>query len=621
MSGGLFWDNLVAYCLQIAVLVGIAAALPWLLRMRAAWARLLFWQLTLVASLALPLVQRWRQAVVVVTAETPLVPLRMAPLPRAAHSWTIVEIALACLAAGIGVRLVWLCLGMLRLRRYRRDATELAPLQSGISGLVQALAPRTRLCVSRHVSGPVTFGVIRPVVLLPAAWSGLQPEAQRAIICHELLHVARQDWLFTMAEELVRALFWFHPAIWWLLARIQLSREETVDHRVLGMAATANDYVDALLLVAGAKPQPDLALAPLFLRRRQLKQRVISLVEDLPMSKRRLLSVLATGIAGVAAACWLAVTTFPLQASPQLVADADGVAVDTGDATFVHRTGVDYPEAARRKGVQGTVSLEVSIAADGTVSDARVVSGPEELRNATLQSVLQWHFTRASGAGTRMVNVAFRLPAAATGTSSGERNHTPAPAAEPVGPGMTLAYEFRGLSPTAESELRARLRPREGAAVDRAAVQQLQTETLEYDRHLVTRVNVDRESKRITLQISAPETVQNAAAENAPPLPPPTPGVQRIRIGGNKQDSKVVNKPRPVYPPAAKQARVQGVVKLQVLIDKEGNVSNIGVISGDSLLVQSAVDAVRQWQYAPTWLNGNPVEVLTQVDVNYTLLQ
>jgi TonB family protein len=96
-------------------------------------------------------------------------------------------------------------------------------------------------------------------------------------------------------------------------------------------------------------------------------------------------------------------------------------------------------------------------------------------------------------------------------------------------------------------------------------------------------------------------------------------GPNRIRVGGNVQQTKLIYGPRPAYPPLAKQARIQGVVKLNVVLSKEGTVENIEAASGHPLLVPAALDAVRQWVYQTTLLNGNPVEVVTVVDVNFTL--
>ncbi len=114
----------------------------------------------------------------------------------------------------------------------------------------------------------------------------------------------------------------------------------------------------------------------------------------------------------------------------------------------------------------------------------------------------------------------------------------------------------------------------------------------------------------------------------APPPPPPPVKkeeakavVQRIRVGGNVQQAKLVRQPKPIYPPLAKQARIQGVVKLNAIIGKDGTIMNLNAVSGHPLLVPAAMDAVKQWVYAPTLLNGEPVEVVTQIDVNFTLSQ
>jgi protein TonB len=113
----------------------------------------------------------------------------------------------------------------------------------------------------------------------------------------------------------------------------------------------------------------------------------------------------------------------------------------------------------------------------------------------------------------------------------------------------------------------------------------------------------------------------------APPPPPPvkeapkpvTP--QRIRVGGNVQQARLIRQPKPVYPPLARQARIQGTVRFNAIIGRDGTIQNLQLVSGHPLLVPSAQEAVKQWVYQPTLLNGEPVEVITQIDVNFTLSQ
>jgi protein TonB len=104
-------------------------------------------------------------------------------------------------------------------------------------------------------------------------------------------------------------------------------------------------------------------------------------------------------------------------------------------------------------------------------------------------------------------------------------------------------------------------------------------------------------------------------------LPPPPKAVApaRIKQGGNVTAASIITQTRPSYPALARQARIQGSVVLHAIIDKDGNVAQLEVVSGHPLLVQAALDAVRQWRYKPTLLNGDPVEVDTTITVTFTL--
>lgn len=120
----------------------------------------------------------------------------------------------------------------------------------------------------------------------------------------------------------------------------------------------------------------------------------------------------------------------------------------------------------------------------------------------------------------------------------------------------------------------------------------------------------------------------SSVPQAAPPPPPPPKKEevkavvpQRIRVGGNVQQALLVRSPKPVYPPLAKQARISGTVKLSAIISKDGTIQHLEVISGHPLLVPAALEAVKQWVYQPTLLNTEPVEVITQIDVNFTLSQ
>ena len=95
--------------------------------------------------------------------------------------------------------------------------------------------------------------------------------------------------------------------------------------------------------------------------------------------------------------------------------------------------------------------------------------------------------------------------------------------------------------------------------------------------------------------------------------------VQRITVGGKVQEAMLIKKVIPVYPPLARSTRIQGHVILSATISKEGTIEELKLISGHPLLAPAAMAAVKQWVYKPTLLNSEPVEVATEVDVNFTL--
>jgi len=113
-----------------------------------------------------------------------------------------------------------------------------------------------------------------------------------------------------------------------------------------------------------------------------------------------------------------------------------------------------------------------------------------------------------------------------------------------------------------------------------------------------------------------PGGVVGGVVGGLPDAPPP---VEAVRVGGNiKEPRKLKNVP-PTYPEIAKQARVQGIVILECTIDPQGRVQNVKVLRGIPLLDQAAIDAVKQWVYTPTLLNGVPVPVIMTVTVNFKL--
>src|SRR5262249_35231833 len=115
-----------------------------------------------------------------------------------------------------------------------------------------------------------------------------------------------------------------------------------------------------------------------------------------------------------------------------------------------------------------------------------------------------------------------------------------------------------------------------------------------------------------------------AAPSVAPPPPPPPPAAapvtpSQIHVGGTVQAARLISAPQPQYPYAAQVANVHGDVTLNAVIGPDGKIQNLSVVSGPPLLVTSAIDAVKQWLYQPTVLNGVAVKVNTEIVVHFQM--
>lgn len=586
MTNDLLLLNLANYSWQLVALVATGTALPMIFRLREPRWHLAYLQLLLLAALLLPFLQTWQHPVVRLQPMRLVVNPRLeGPLaPSGPLTWTWPDYAVALLLAGLILRLLWLALGLWRLRQYRATAKPLT--LAVVDAARRATGSHAAIAESNVVSGPVAFGLWRPVVLLPASVQSLSTEAQFAVVTHEFLHLRRGDWLFALLEELVTSVLWFHPAIWFLIARIRLAREQAVDRAVVDLTTAPQTYVHALLTLSDhTPPQP---LAPQFIRRHHLSIRIHNLLTEVHMSHTRLFATYTLVTALATATAWLSVTTFPLQGAPQFEGASSGPEV-------VLRKAAIYPLAAKQKKIEGTVVVEATLADDGSVADARVLSGPQELRRAALESVLQWQFKSGATQTVARVDINFTL-GANPALNLGPANQPP----------TLAALNIQDASPEVAETLRARLASLRGQPLPPGTTAQISEMVRAVAPNLGTSFSTNADGQT-TLTIS--DVTPSFPKGDEP----------RIRVGGNVQSAKLLYKVTPRYPPLAKQARVQGTVRFAALLGKDGRVQGLFAESGHPLLVDAAMQAVREWTYQTTLLNGNPVEVLTAIDVNFTL--
>jgi periplasmic protein TonB len=113
-------------------------------------------------------------------------------------------------------------------------------------------------------------------------------------------------------------------------------------------------------------------------------------------------------------------------------------------------------------------------------------------------------------------------------------------------------------------------------------------------------------------------SVLNSIANVTHAVVPPPPAIHKLRVS-RMMEGNLIHKVQPDYPPVARAARIQGPVVLRAIIGKDGGIANLRVLSGHPVLVKAAMDAVSQWRYRPYSLNGEPVEVETQITVNFVL--
>ena len=315
-------SNILSWSIQVAAITVVAALVPLVLHVDAPAIRHGWWRAVLLSCLLLPILQPW-QALSTFPIDVP--PLDMTPTLTGSGKATLNASGSASLlsqswqrtwpaavgvvlVAGALVRLLWLAGGLFRLRRLRA-AGSAADVTDGHRELTALTAAGAEIRYVPVIGQPMTFGIRRPVVLLPESLRTLPDPIQRAVLAHELWHVRRRDWLWILAEETVRSVLWFHPAIGYLVSRVQSSREEVVDELTVLVTNARRSYIEALLAFAD---EPPLFAAAPFARRRHLFQRMLLISREAVMSSRRIVASTAVMTLAVVLTGWYGVAAFPL---------------------------------------------------------------------------------------------------------------------------------------------------------------------------------------------------------------------------------------------------------------------------------------------------------------------
>lgn len=566
LSQPLWFQDLAAYSFQAAVIILAGSVLPSLLRLRLPKVRLIYWQALLAACLLLPLIQPWRPDLPAADAAgiTGHVGVAMGPAVMTPAGWSLAEIIFLVLVTGVLLRALWVALGMWRLGIYRRRASRVEEMTEPVGEAQRRIAVRPDFYLSHDLTSPATFGLRNPAVLLPKRFFALPPPMQTAIACHELLHVARRDWAWNMAEEFLLTLLWFHPAVWWVVRNIRLSREQTVDAEVVRLTESRQTYLRALLDIAQQESAPRGVPAPLFLRESQLAQRVALIVKEVSMSRFRLIATCAAAAVALALTGAAAVWAFPLRLPAQAPASAiesgvtggitgrvaggvmggvaDGVSGGAGRAT-THQVDVNklkrisgttphYPPEAKKARIQGKVVLEVVINKKGEVMDVRLLSGPPTLVKSSVDAVKQWRY-----------------------------------APSPLLPARTKI-------------------------------------TIHY-----------------TLQNHPAPAPSSAPHADAAPDPASNPSPKVYKVGGDVSQPIPVVDPDPPYTHKARKAKLQGTITMAAVINAKGKVISVKEVSKPlgMGLDESAMNTIRTWEFRPGLHDGDPVSVKILIETTFRL--
>jgi protein TonB len=561
--------NLAAYSVQVAIVIGGGAALPLMLRLRAPGVGYAYWRALAFVCLLLPWVQPYHAAPQAAPSLTAAA--LSAPPPVEAGGARAVTaganrpaILALVLIAGAALRLMWIGVGLAHLRRLRKAGHAAAPCGDD-DRLQRIVGARAEIREVVGLAHPVTFGVWRPVVLLPASLGSQPSDIRQAVVAHELFHVQRRDWAWVLIEEAVRAVFWFHPAVWWLISRIRLAREEVVDELTVLLTNQRKRYIEALLTFADDLP---FTAVPAFARRRHLLRRVMLISKEGVMTSRRVVASCVVMAIGVAAGGWYAVAAFPMTAAQTgsssqsapgpLERGAQPITPENPIPRRLASMAPAYPPEAAAAGARGSVTMRITVDDSGVVREARPV-GLSFRSN-------DWQVEFIGGDLAAKVN--------------------------------RLASDS-GLTP-----LNATMDAFIASAVE--AVRQWR-----YDPPFSPPISFD-----VKIDFAAEGSTSDARDAAGG-------GAGRsfsdgaLRLGGKIRPPKKIKDVKPVYPAAAEAAKVYGVVILEARIEPDGRVSQARVLRGLPLLDEAALDAVRQWIFTPTLLNNQPVPVLMTVTVAF----
>jgi len=539
--------------------------------------------------------------------------------------------------AGVSVLTIRLCRSWQRARYLRRAAHTFigGAWHDRLRELSERLGvrPGWKFAESMLIDVPGVIGVLHPVIVVPSgALARLSAAQLEAILAHELAHVRRADYLVNACQCVAEVLLFFHPLVWWLSNRIRIEREFCCDDVVIAAEIDRVDYASAL---ASLEFDRSRAVAALGAGDGDLLTRIRRVLgPDLDLQPQfaggavmsaitaAVLLVMSTQLLGTSDP-----TSVPLPAVPGVIERAPQPATRTARTSAASasaavtparhtRTAAQAPAQPARgaiaaqaidaqggviPGVTFTVTSPAGPGARTAITDARgtiriddVVPGLYEMK-AELAGFRTMRSSVAVKAG-ETVNLVVRMALGSVSESVVVRPGTQVGGVS----GGVPAGVVGGVANT-------------GAAAGATATREQASGYFEAAKRYYEQGRLV-EAESMTAQALEMLRAQISQTQLANALPPSN---GPIRVGGDIREPKKIRDVKPAYPPEALAAGVSGVVMLEATIGKDGSVTDARILRSIAGLNEAALSAVREWRYTPTLLNGQPVEVIMTVTVNF----
>ena len=640
-------SSLVPAILKVTVFLVAAGLLSLALRRRTAAVRHLVWTAALAGALAIPFLSgvlpRWTIPVwadlvpaqgvalfrVDAAREAPTAtqrltaPVSSAPLSAkspggvTARDWRASVLVIWCLGA-LAVVLQTL-LGTIAVIRLQRRALPAQPAVTRLTrdlSLEMGLGAEVRVLTTEAATTPMTWGVFRPVVLLPAVVVGGEPDRLRAVLLHELAHVARRDYVLHLLAQAACALYWFHPLVWLARREALRMRERASDDVVLGFGVRPADYATSLVQLSRSLAAPRLCASLGITRCSNLEKRVRAILDP---SLRRgrltpawaLLAVVAAGSFAIA----LGVAQPALAETPMLPLLAP---VRAALPTLALASS---PAPAAQPAIPGSdlATIEAQAAAAAKAYDF------EQALSLYLKAA-EMTKVSTSANSPQYAAALMRIGALCRAWDRWEPAHVYYSQAlsslervfGPSYPGLAEPLYFLAMEAESNKDL-----PRAESLYQRVLDLHQSPPGRESSLALMGKARVLRALGRDDEAGAVDPGVQPSfgSAKMTDPAPdnPAASGV--YRVGNGVTAPVLVSKAEPGYSQEARTMKFQGTVVLRIVVGEDGVPESISVVRQlGSGLDERAVEAVRQWRFKPGTKDGVPVRVSAQVEVNFRLL-